>query len=586
MNATNEDFGQVALNGNTATCLSDASGRIISVNDAFCRLVGCQRKDIIGQSIGFVKSANRPEAAFAAMWAALESAPSWQEELEIEREGRSMWAEATLTPVRDMKGTVVQYVLLLTDVTALKEAERSLHVANRALEKQVAERTASLLAELFRTRAHLERLSTEHEQSRVSIERMHQEYESLLNSAGEGVYGIDEQGICSFINPAAARMLGWEIHELVGKPIHDLAHHTRSDGRPYPASECPSRFAMREGKVSQVDDEVFWRKDCSSFDVAYTTTPIMDHGKIVGSVVVFSDTTFRKQTERYLQKSNAELKALNQKLYEAQNQLLQSEKMASIGQLAAGLAHEIDHPVGFVTANLGILERYLDDMVSLIAAYEKAEELMDKTSEVYRQVGELKLKLDLPFLRRDIPSLMKESQDGLARVSQIVQDLKEFSHVDEPEWQLDDLRKILDNTLGMMWNELKDKAEIVKEYGELPLVECRPFQLGQVFMNILLNAVQAIDRRGTITVRTGRSDEEVWVEIADTGRGIEAENLKRIFAPFFTTRPVGKGTGLGLSLAYGIVRKHHGRIDVDSKLGKGSVFRIWLPVKQPEEPAE
>lgn len=586
MNATNEDFGQVALNGNTATCLSDASGRIISVNDAFCRLVGCQRKDIIGQSIGFVKSANRPEAAFAAMWAALESAPSWQEELEIEREGRSMWAEATLTPVRDMKGTVVQYVLLLTDVTALKEAERSLHVANRALEKQVAERTASLLAELFRTRAHLERLSTEHEQSRVSIERMHQEYESLLNSAGEGVYGIDEQGICSFINPAAARMLGWEIHELVGKPIHDLAHHTRSDGRPYPASECPSRFAMREGKVSQVDDEVFWRKDCSSFDVAYTTTPIMDHGKIVGSVVVFSDTTFRKQTERYLQKSNAELKALNQKLYEAQNQLLQSEKMASIGQLAAGLAHEIDHPVGFVTANLGILERYLDDMVSLIAAYEKAEELMDKTSEVYRQVGELKLKLDLPFLRRDIPSLMKESQDGLARVSQIVQDLKEFSHVDEPEWQLDDLRKILDNTLGMMWNELKDKAEIVKEYGELPLVECRPFQLGQVFMNILLNAVQAIDRRGTITVRTGWSDEEVWAEIADTGRGIEAENLKRIFAPFFTTRPVGKGTGLGLSLAYGIVRKHHGRIDVDSKLGKGSVFRIWLPVKQPEEPAE
>lgn len=586
MNATNEDFGQVALNGNTATCLSDASGRIISVNDAFCRLVGCQRKDIIGQSIGFVKSANRPEAAFAAMWAALESAPSWQEELEIEREGRSMWAEATLTPVRDMKGTVVQYVLLLTDVTALKEAERSLHVANRALEKQVAERTASLLAELFRTRAHLERLSTEHEQSRVSIERMHQEYESLLNSAGEGVYGIDEQGICSFINPAAARMLGWEIHELVGKPIHDLAHHTRSDGRPYPASECPSRFAMREGKVSQVDDEVFWRKDCSSFDVAYTTTPIMDHGKIVGSVVVFSDTTFRKQTERYLQKSNAELKALNQKLYEAQNQLLQSEKMASIGQLAAGLAHEIDHPVGFVTANLGILERYLDDMVSLIAAYEKAEELMDKTSEVYRQVGELKLKLDLPFLRRDIPSLMKESQDGLARVSQIVQDLKEFSHVDEPEWQLDDLRKILDNTLGMMWNELKDKAEIVKEYGELPLVECRPFQLGQVFMNILLNAVQAIDRRGTITVRTGWSDEEAWVEIADTGRGIEAENLKRIFAPFFTTRLVGKGTGLGLSLAYGIVRKHHGRIDVDSTLGKGSVFRIWLPVKQPEDPAE
>lgn len=586
MDTKNEDFGQVALNGNAATCLADVSGRIISVNEAFCRLLNRSQKDIIGQSIGSVKSANRPEAAFATMWAALESAPSWQEELEIDRDGRSVWVEATLTPVRDTSGTVIQYVLLLTDVTALKEAEKSLHTANRALEKQVAERTAALLAELFRTREHLDRLATEHEQSRASIERMHREYESILNSAGEGVYGINDQGICSFINPAAARMLGWEVYDLVDKPIHDLVHHTRADGRPYPASECPSRFAMREGRVSQVDDEVFWRKDCSSFDVAYTTTPIMDQGKIVGAVVVFSDITFRKQTERYLQQSNAELKALNQKLYEAQSQLLQSEKMASIGQLAAGLAHEINSPVGFVNSSLGALGHYFDSMVSLIAAYERAEELMDKSSEVYRQVGELKLKLDLPVLRKDVPTLMQESRAGLARVSKIVQDLKEFSRVDESEWQWADLHKSLNNTLNMVWNEIKDKAEIVKEYGDLPVVECLPFQINQVFLNLLLNAAQAIDGHGTITLRTGRLGEEVWVEIADTGCGIAPENLPRIFEPFFTTRPVGKGTGLGLSLAYTIVHKHHGRIEVDSKLGKGSVFRLWLPVRQPEKKAD
>ena len=152
MNTFNGDFGQVALSGDTATCLADVSGRIVSVNDAFCRLVKRNAKDLLGLSLGFVKSANRPEAAFASMWAALETAPSWQEELELEQEGRSVWAEATLTPVRDRGGSVGQYVLLLTDITALKEAEMSLHVANRALEKQVAERTAALLAELFRTR--------------------------------------------------------------------------------------------------------------------------------------------------------------------------------------------------------------------------------------------------------------------------------------------------------------------------------------------------------------------------------------------------------------------------------------------------
>lgn len=580
-----EELGQLALNTATATCLADVSGRIVDANEAFCQLVEQPKSKLLGQSIGFVKSANRPEAAFAVMWAALETAPSWQEELELAKGGRAVWMEATLSPVRDGAGTVVQYVLLLTDITALKEAENSLHLANRALEKQVAERTAALLAELLRTRERLDRLSVEQEQSRSSIERMHREYESILDSAGDGIYGLNAEGTCTFANPAAARMLGWEVHELVGKPIHDVAHHTHPDGRPYPAAECPSRLAMHEGTVSQVEDEVFWRKDCSSFDVAYTTTPIRDEGKIVGAVVVFSDITFRKQTERYLQQSNTELKALNQKLHDAQHQLLQSEKMASVGQLAAGVAHEINNPVGFVASNLGTLGQYFDRMVAVIETYEKAEELMDKSSEVYARLGELKLKLDLPFLRQDVSALMKESRDGLDRVSRIVQDLKEFSHVDEPEWQWADLHKGLDSTLNMVWGEIQDKAEIVKEYGDLPEVECLPFQISQVFMSLLLNAAQSIEGRGTITLRTGRLDEEVWVEVADTGCGIEPENLQRIFEPFFTTRPVGKGVGLGLSLAYNVVQKHHGRIEVDSKPGKGSVFRVWLPLRQPERKA-
>ncbi|MEW5944004.1 MAG: ATP-binding protein, partial [Pseudomonadota bacterium] len=178
-------------------------------------------------------------------------------------------------------------------------------------------------------------------------------------------------------------------------------------------------------------------------------------------------------------------------------------------------------------------------------------------------------------------ALMSESKEGISRVKQIVQNLKDFSHVGaEDEWQWADLHKGLDSTLNIVWNELKYKAEVVKEYGNLPEVECLPSQLNQVFMNLLVNAGHAIEERGVITIRTGVEGEQVWVEIADTGKGIAPEHLSKIFDPFFTTKPVGKGTGLGLSLSYSIVQKHQGRIEVHSEVGKGAAFRVWLPQRR------
>jgi signal transduction histidine kinase len=168
-------------------------------------------------------------------------------------------------------------------------------------------------------------------------------------------------------------------------------------------------------------------------------------------------------------------------------------------------------------------------------------------------------------------------------VKNIVQDLKDFSHVDEAEWQWSDLHHGLDSTLNIVWNELKYKAEVVKEYGAPPEIECIPSQLNQVFMNLLVNAAHAIENRGTITIRTGHDGDGAWVEITDDGKGIAPEHLERIFDPFFTTKPVGKGTGLGLSLSYGIVKKHKGRIEVDSRPGMGARFRVWLPVRQGEK---
>ncbi|BCK87878.1 bacteriohemerythrin [Sideroxyarcus emersonii] len=285
-----------------------------------------------------------------------------------------------------------------------------------------------------------------------------------------------------------------------------------------------------------------------------------------------------EQANRQLTANNTELKQLNEKLESAQTQLLQSEKMASIGQLAAGVAHEINNPVGFVNSNLGTLAKYIDSMFKVIDAYAAAE--VADNGKCFAGIEQVKQAVDFPYLVEDIPSLLKESQDGLARVKRIVQDLKDFSHVDEANWQHANLEQGMDSTLNVVANEIKYKAEVVKEYAGLPDVECMPSQLNQVFMNLLVNAAQAIDKKGTITVRTGVSGDEVWVEVQDTGKGIPPEHINRIFDPFFTTKPIGQGTGLGLSLSYGIVQKHRGRIEVKSEPGKGTVFRINLPVRQ------
>ncbi len=287
-----------------------------------------------------------------------------------------------------------------------------------------------------------------------------------------------------------------------------------------------------------------------------------------------------RQAYEALKREKAEQIILIGKLEQAQNQLLQSEKMASIGQLAAGVAHEINNPVGFVNSNLGTLKNYVEQLFAVIDAYEACEAVHAIHSE---PLIAAKQAADLGFLRQDIVALLGESRDGLERVKKIVQDLKDFSHVDEAEWQQADLNAGLESTLNVVWNELKYKTEVVKDYGELPLIECLPFQLNQVFLNLLMNAAHAIAEHGTITLRTGTEDGGVWVEIADTGCGIPPENLKRIFDPFFTTKPVGKGTGLGLSLSYGIVQRHHGRVEVTSELGKGTAFRLHLPLRQPAQ---
>ncbi|MFJ4143590.1 ATP-binding protein [Pseudomonas sp. NPDC089734] len=264
-----------------------------------------------------------------------------------------------------------------------------------------------------------------------------------------------------------------------------------------------------------------------------------------------------------------------------ESQLVQSEKLASLGQLAAGVAHEINNPIGFISSNLGTLENYFAQVTEMLLAYRNADKVLPASPERDR-LADLHERIELDYLIEDIPLLIRESKEGIDRAGKIVKDLKAFSRADSSEqWQWADLHQGIDSTLNIAANELKYKADVIKRYGDLPQVECLSSQINQVVMNLLVNAAQAIgSERGQIIISTGQEGENVWLEVTDNGSGIEPQILQRIFDPFFTTKPVGKGTGLGLSLSYGIVKKHGGSISVKSEIGVGSSFKVMLPIHQ------
>ncbi|MCL4457058.1 MAG: ATP-binding protein [Nitrospirae bacterium] len=299
-----------------------------------------------------------------------------------------------------------------------------------------------------------------------------------------------------------------------------------------------------------------------------------------------------KKALETIESQHKELEQSYNDLKAVQSQILQQEKMASIGQLAAGVAHEINNPVGFIMSNLGSLHKYIDKLSEFIKIQTEAiEELscnppispLEKGGEggfdnIIDKIKESQNALKIDYIMQDIGSLIKESLEGAERVKKIVQDLKSFSHVDESEHNSIDINAGIESTINIVWNELKYKATVKKEYGDIPPTKCNAGQLNQVFMNILVNAAHAIEKQGEITIKTWHENNDIFVSISDTGHGIPADKINRIFEPFFTTKEVGKGTGLGLSIAYDIVKKHNGDIMVESEVGRGTTFTVKIPV--------
>ncbi len=284
------------------------------------------------------------------------------------------------------------------------------------------------------------------------------------------------------------------------------------------------------------------------------------------------ETRYRQELEQRVEEATRELKASHEKM-------LQGEKMASVGQLAAGVAHEINNPVGFITSNLGTLNRYAGRLTGFVESQARAI-AAHCPAAVQEEIAGERRRLKLAHILEDLQPLIDESLEGTDRVKKLVQNLKTFSRVDNAEFILTDINEGLESTINICWNELKYVATLHKEYGELPEVRGYPQQLNQVFMNLLVNAAHSIETKGEITLRSWHEDGFVFVSVADTGCGMPQERLEQIFEPFFTTKESGKGTGLGLSISLEIVRKHQGEIRVRSVPGKGTEFTVMLPVEQ------
>lgn len=281
-----------------------------------------------------------------------------------------------------------------------------------------------------------------------------------------------------------------------------------------------------------------------------------------------------------LQRRHHALETAYRQLAGTQEQLLHSEKLASIGQLAAGVAHEINNPIGYVHSNLTTLQEYTEGIITMLGDYAAAVAVLP--AEQTDALVLAREKHDIDFIISDLPQLMTESREGIERVIRIVQDLKELSRVDrDKQMRPADLLKGLESTLNIVWNDLKYKARVERLLTDLPPVECHLSEINQVFMNLLINAGHAIEGQGTITLGSGVNESEVWVSISDDGCGIGEEYLCSIFDPFFTTKPSGRGTGLGLAIVRGIMDRHHGRVEVSSQPGQGSTFRVVLPIVQP-----
>jgi len=462
------------------------------------------------------------------------------------------------------RGIIVAICLLLLGVAVF--LLQNLLLQQNELEKRVVQRTAELVSSHNRLDTEL----TIRNRMAIQLQESETRLAMMMAGADDGFWDrpdMDKPDL--WWTPRVYSLLGLEEHSFQPsyKKFLNLCHpHDRHIlrhglGDALHGGQDPDL----ELRVTVRNQGYRWFRIRGRLFHTDKSTPI----RMAGSI---KDVTTEHEAAELLQQKNCELEALNTKLRANQSQLVQAEKMSSLGQLAAGIAHEINNPVGYIRSNLGTMQEYLLAFSVLIEPM-----LENEYSPLPGPVSDILGREDYNFLLEDGRTLLQESITGTERIAEIVQGLKNFGRRDEETLNRSQINEGLEASLRMVWNTLKYKCTVTRDLAELPPVHCNIGRLNQVFTNLLVNAAHAIDGQGEIVVRSRHEDGEIIVEVTDTGCGIAPAELNQVFEPFFTTKPVGQGTGLGLSISHGIVQEHHGTLTVQSTVGQGTTFTIRLP---------
>jgi two-component system, NtrC family, sensor kinase len=490
--------------------------------------------------------------------------------------------------------------VMLLDLRATQSAYKSLYEelkiqGNTVLKRAQRRKDGSTFpSEVNITLVHLDRdyiVASIRDLSRraaaeAALKQTEERFRLVLENIADHLAILDPSGICEFASPSHLQD-GVPPETLAGKDY--LAHiHPEDVAR---VQRCLELVA--EGHGHQFIEYRFRRGDGFwRFKDASITIIVDDMG--VRILIIARDITERnlqdeerRWLERELSERNVSLEKTIAEVRQMQEGLIQSEKMASIGQLTAGIAHEINNPLAFVSSNINRFGEYFNDIRGVLRAWQPVKEELQKFPPFEPLLGAIlkaETDVDLDFITEDFALLMKHTADGTERIRSIVDRLRGFSHMGTGSCAEADINAAIDDTINLTWNELKYKATIVKEYTAIPPVMCNIGEIKQVLVNLLVNAAQALPEKGTITLRTYQHENTVVIQVIDSGTGIPESLLKRIFDPFFTTKAVGKGTGLGLWISATIIRKHAGTLTVESEAGKGTTMTIALPLSSENKP--
>ncbi|WP_165226395.1 PAS domain S-box protein [Aquisphaera insulae] len=525
-----------------AVFLHDQHGRILDVNPAACRILGYTRDELLGMTTSEIDSPDFAAGFEERLRRQLREGELSCEGLHRTKSGRLIPVEVTSSTVRIDHQTAI--LSMFRDITERKALERT---------------RRDFAAAQMRNAQEMERKNR-------ALSESESRYRQLAEASLDGIVVADEEGRISLFNPAAATMFGHDRLDVVGEPLVDLIPGLAAspDGAETSAPEPDGdgQAGLLSANVGRTVELMGRRSDGTEFPLELSLSRVEVDGRpqFLGSI--------RDQTERQRMRA----------------MLAHTDKLASIGILSAGIAHEINNPLAYILNNLAVLQREVKGLQEMIRLYESARGAISAAdSQVISRIDDLAEEIDWAYLRDNLEPMVERTRAGVQRVASIVGKMRGLARTTPPEWQSVPLSELTEGALEMMRGRLKhERVEVAVRIGDVPKIECVPDQIVQVLLNLLINALQAIEATGRkeggrIEIEAAPSGPWIRIEVRDNGPGIPSEHIERLFDPFFTTKPVGEGTGLGLAISHGIITGHGGRIEVDSRPGQGSCFRILLP---------